>query len=110
MLYPKNQSLEISPELFKNPTSEYRCTPFWAWNTDMTADMLTGLSRAFPAYQDYKHNEGNSTAHIKSSMMGCEIFVFVSGAWPLLGPWQAIYFYEFDGPRERRFYVKVVEC
>jgi len=81
-------------------------------NTDphVTSDMLMGMTRAFPDHADYKHFEGNSFAHVKSSMMGCQMFLFITGGWPLLGPWQAIYFCEFDGPRERRFYVKVVEC
>ena len=81
-------------------------------NTDfpkMTGDMLLGLSRAFPQYEDYAHNEGNTFAHIKSSVMGNQLFLIISGAWPLLGPWQAVYFCEFDGPRERRYYVKIVE-
>ena len=41
MLYPKNNTPKLSEELFKNPTSEYRCTPFWAWNCDLKADELT---------------------------------------------------------------------
>lgn len=41
MLYPKNKEKKLSAELFKNPTSEYRCTPFWAWNCDLKADELT---------------------------------------------------------------------
>ena len=40
MLYPKNNTPKLSPELFKNPTSEYRCTPFWAWNCDLDEDEL----------------------------------------------------------------------
>jgi len=81
-------------------------------NTDphVTSDMLLGMSRAFPDHPDYKHSEGNSFAHVRSSMMGAQMFLLVTGGWPLLGPWQAVYFCEFDGPRERHFYVKVVEC
>ena len=81
-------------------------------NTDhpkMTQDMLLGFSRAFPQYQDYAHNEGNTFAHIKSSVVGNQLFLMVSGGWPLLGPWQAVYFCEFDGPRERRFHLKIIE-
>ncbi len=79
-------------------------------NTDpmVCADILLGMMRAFPDYSDYKHSEGNSFAHLKSSAMGCEMSLIISGGWPLLGAWQAIYFCEFDGPRERRFYVKVM--
>ncbi|MDR1891586.1 MAG: YjbQ family protein [Oscillospiraceae bacterium] len=46
---------------------------------------------------------------MKSSVMGNQLFLIISGAWPLLGPWQAVYFCEFDGPHERRYYVKIVE-
>jgi len=81
-------------------------------NTDsrMIDDMLKGLERAFPNYEDYTHNEGNSFAHIKSSMMGCEMFVPIENGWPALGPFQALFFCEFDGPRERHYFVNIMEC
>ena len=81
-------------------------------NTDPNVgrDMLLSTGRAFPDYKDFRHSEGNSFAHVKSSVMGCEMQIIVTGGWPLFGPWQAIYFVEFDGPRERRYYVKVIEC
>lgn len=81
-------------------------------NTDpnVTADMLLGIKKAFPDRPEYKHFEGNSFAHIKSSVVGVNLQMIVTGGWPLLGPFQAIYFLEFDGPRERRFVVKVIEC
>lgn len=80
-------------------------------NTDqaMISDMLLGLARAFPNYEDYKHNENNSFAHIKASIIGCEVHVPITGSWPVLGPWQALYFCEFDGPRARRYYIKILE-
>lgn len=81
-------------------------------NTDpnVTDDMLHGIKQAFPDRPEYKHFEGNSFAHIKSSVVGVNLQLIVTGGWPLLGPFQAIYFLEFDGPRERRFVVKVIEC
>jgi secondary thiamine-phosphate synthase enzyme len=80
-------------------------------NTDhenVGKDTLLTLSEAFPKDTRHMHREGNSFAHIKSSVMQCEINLIVTGGWPLLGAWQALFFCEFDGPRERRYYVKVV--
>ena len=81
-------------------------------NTDPKAlgDLFLGVEAAFPNKPEYTHNEGNSFAHIRSSMMGTQIFVFVDGGWPMLGPWQAVYFFEFDGPRRRHFQIKVIAC
>lgn len=80
-------------------------------NTDINVglDMLLSLNKAFPNYKEFKHFEGNSFAHIKSSIIGCEKTIFISGGWLHIGAWQAIYFCEFDGPRERRYYIKVIE-
>lgn len=79
-------------------------------NTDenVNGDILMSMERAFPDYKDFRHREDNAFAHVKSSMMGSQLFVIVDAGWPLLGPWQAVYFVEFDGPRERHFYVKVM--
>ncbi|MBQ2676207.1 MAG: YjbQ family protein [Clostridia bacterium] len=81
-------------------------------NTDehVTQDMLLGLKKSLPDREEYTHAEGNSFAHIKSSVLGCSLVLPVAGGWPMLGPWQNIFFLEFDGPRERRFQVKVIEC
>ena len=81
-------------------------------NTDInvTTDMLFGLKEALPDRDEYRHSEGNSHAHIKSSVVGNQIFLFVDGGWPLFGPWQGVFFVEFDGPRERHYHVKVIEC
>lgn len=81
-------------------------------NTDVNVgkDLLLGLSRAFPDSPDYLHSEGNSYAHIRSSSLGCQVAVIINEGWPLLGIWQNIYFVEFDGPRKRTYYVKMIEC
>ena len=55
----------------------------------------------------YSHVEGNSPAHIKSSMIGCSIDIFVEKNRLVLGTWQGIFFCEFDGPRNRKVYLKV---
>jgi secondary thiamine-phosphate synthase enzyme len=57
---------------------------------------------------EYRHAEGNSDAHIKSSLLGCSQHVLISGGRLVLGTWQAIYFAEFDGPRTRQLHVRIV--
>ena len=75
---------------------------------DVVHDMLLGLDSAFPDDADFCHAEGNSTAHLKASAVGSSVTVIVSGGNILLGVWQSIYFCEFDPPRNRKFYVKVM--
>jgi len=71
-------------------------------------DLLYGLSQAFPDSPAYRHMEGNSHAHLKSSAVGASELVIVEGGRLLLGTWQGIYFCEFDGPRTRVYYVKTL--
>ncbi len=75
---------------------------------DVVADLLFALDRAFPEHREYRHVEGNSAAHLKSSCMGCSAMVPVEQGKLALGTWQGIYFCEFDGPRRRKFTVKVM--
>ena len=76
---------------------------------DVVVDMLKQLDKMVPWRQPfYEHNEGNSAAHVKSSMVGCAQTIPLSGGRMLLGTWQGIYFCEFDGPRRRRVVVTVV--
>lgn len=72
-------------------------------------DIMSGYKRAFPDRPDYAHQGGNSFAHIRSSVMGCSETLIVKDGRLLLGKWQTVYFVEFDGPRERTFYVKILE-
>lgn len=75
---------------------------------DVVSDVLAALDVAVPWRQGfYRHNEGNSAAHVKSSMMGCSAAVLVRDGRLVLGTWQAIYFCEFDGPRSRKAIVAV---
>lgn len=76
---------------------------------DVVHDLLLGLDRAFPDRAEFRHAEGNSRAHLKASYVGSSATVIVRGGKPLLGTWQGIWFCEFDGPRERRFFVKVMK-
>ena len=72
-------------------------------------DILVSLSKLVPFEGDYRHMEGNSAAHIKSSLVGTSQVVLIDEGKPLLGTWQSIYFCEFDGPRHRRVLVKITE-
>ncbi|MDR2419553.1 MAG: secondary thiamine-phosphate synthase enzyme YjbQ [Treponema sp.] len=74
---------------------------------DVVHDMLLGLSKVFPDRPEFRHAEGNSSAHLKSSAMGSSVTVIVSKGRLVLGTWQGIYFCEFDGPRTRKFFVRV---
>ncbi len=75
---------------------------------DVVSDLLMELERIVPFEDGYRHSEGNSAAHIKSSLMGSSIHVLVEGGQLLFGTWQGIYFCEFDGPRHRKVWIKVV--
>lgn len=75
---------------------------------DVVHDMLIGLDKAFPDRPEFRHMEGNSSAHLKSSCVGTSCTIIIKNGRPVLGTWQGIYFCEFDGPRTRKFYVKVM--
>jgi len=75
---------------------------------DVVRDMLIGLDKAFPDRPDFRHAEGNSAAHLKSSAVGSSVTVMIDGGKLVLGTWQGIYFCEFDPPRARKFYVKIL--
>ncbi len=81
-------------------------------NADPTvrSDILHQLEKFVPWKGDYDHDEGNAAAHIKASLLGSSQQVFVSGARLKLGTWQGIFFAEFDGPRTREVWVKVIQA
>jgi len=73
-------------------------------------DTVKTLKRIIPKNGDYHHSEGNSDAHIKASLLGSSVIVLVENNRLILGTWQHIFFYEADGPRNRRVYVNLVPC
>lgn len=77
---------------------------------DVTSDILKEINKIVPFDDGYAHMEGNSAAHIKASLFGFSLQVIVERGRLMLGTWQGIYFCEFDGPRNREVYVKIVEC
>ncbi len=76
---------------------------------DVVRDMTMELNKIVPLNDGYRHSEGNSAAHIKSSLVGASETLIIENGEPLLGTWQGIYFCEFDGPRRRKMLVKVIE-
>ncbi len=79
-------------------------------NADPTVreDILMTLRKAVPDALTYAHTEGNSPAHVKSSLVGASVAVPIEEGRLALGTWQGIFFCEFDGPRRRQVFVKVV--
>jgi secondary thiamine-phosphate synthase enzyme len=76
---------------------------------DVRTDLLGHLRELVPRSGAFRHSEGNSDAHIKSSLVGAGQAIPIEGGRLLLGTWQAVYFCEFDGPRSRRVLVKILE-
>lgn len=76
---------------------------------DVQTDLLFALDKTYPDRPQFRHMEGNSAAHLKSSCVGASETVIIEDGSLLLGTWQGIYFAEFDGPRQRSFYVKIVK-
>jgi len=75
---------------------------------DVRADLLMTLRRIVPDSLAYTHAEGNSPAHVKASLVGSSVTLIVEGGRLRLGTWQGVFFCEFDGPRTRKVWVKVI--
>lgn len=75
---------------------------------DVVKDLLFAYNKLMPDMPEFNHAEGNSAAHLKSSLTGCSETIIIQNGKLLLGTWQGIYFCEFDGPRTRKFYVKIL--
>jgi len=75
---------------------------------DVVRDMVMELNKIVPLDDHYRHAEGNSAAHLKSSLVGASETLLIEGGEPVLGTWQGIYFCEFDGPRRRRLHLQVI--
>lgn len=76
---------------------------------DVVRDMLNSFNKSFPVENNYLHMEGNSHAHIKASLMGSSVNLIIKDGRLNLGTWQGVYFCEFDGPRLRKVFVKIIE-
>jgi secondary thiamine-phosphate synthase enzyme len=79
------------------------------FDPDVAADLEGVFERLVPRSGPYRHAEGNSDSHAKAVLMGASQVIFVENGKLVLGQWQGIFLCEFDGPRERKIWVKVVE-
>ncbi len=119
----REQLLDITPQVQeyvdKTGIKEGLCVVFCPHTTagltinenadpDVASDILNHLRKMVPEDGGFAHSEGNSDAHIKASLMGPSLTVLVEGGKLVLGTWQGAYFCEFDGPRERKVFVKVI--
>jgi secondary thiamine-phosphate synthase enzyme len=75
---------------------------------DVPRDIIAALETAIPQNAHYRHSEGNSPAHVKSSLVGASETVLIENGKLVLGTWQSLFFCEFDGPRSRKVIVKVI--
>lgn len=80
-----------------------------AADPSVVQDINASLSGLVPLHAGYRHSEGNSDAHIKASVVGSSVNVIVHQGKPALGTWQGIFFCEFDGPRSRKVWVKIMK-
>jgi len=76
---------------------------------DVKQDIKNEINKVIPFEDNYKHREGNSAAHIKSTLVGCSQNIIIKNNKLLLGRWQGIFFCEFDGPRSRNLNIKAIE-
>ena len=75
---------------------------------DVVRDFTTEINKLVPWKDGYRHAEGNSAAHLKASMIGFSQQIIIDGGRLLLGTWQGVWFCEYDGPRRRSVYVKLM--
>jgi secondary thiamine-phosphate synthase enzyme len=108
---------KVEEELGKSGLTDGACVLFVPHTTagitinegadpNVVADIQAMLNRLIPWEGSYRHLEGNSAAHIKSSLIGNSVIVLVESGRLKLGTWQGIFFCEFDGPRSRKMYMK----
>ena len=92
------------------PHTTAACTIQENADPDVQHDLLIKLEQLVPHIETYyQHDEGNSDSHVKTAMVGNSVTVLIENGRLVLGRWQAIYLMEFDGPRERRVMVKLVD-
>jgi len=75
---------------------------------DVPSDIIKEMGKVIPLNDGYDHIEGNSAAHIKSSLFGCSETVIIRNGSLMLGTWQSVFFCEFDGPRNRKVWVEII--
>lgn len=78
------------------------------YDPSVTEDITETLNRIIPHHYHYNHTEGNADAHIKAAIIGSSRIVFFENNQIQFGTWQGIFFCEFDGPRRRKVFVKIL--
>ena len=119
----KNELIEITSEIKKlvesKDVKEGLCVIFCphttagitineAFDPSVKTDIIYSMNRISPDYDEFRHTEGNSDAHIKSSIFGASLTLIISKGKLALGTWQGVYFSEFDGPRTREVWIKTI--
>ncbi len=110
---------KVSEILQKTGIKDGMCTLFTPHTTagitinenadpDVPRDIIKEMGKVIPLNDGYDHIEGNSAAHIKSSLFGCSETVIVRNGSLMLGTWQSVFFCEFDGPRNRKVWVEII--
>jgi secondary thiamine-phosphate synthase enzyme len=103
-----NEKIKSGITIIYNPHTTAAITINEGADPDVCSDIIKTLSKIIPENNDYNHIEGNSDAHIKSSLIGTNEIVIIEDGKLVLGTWQHIFFYEGDGPRQRKIYVKIL--
>ena len=110
---------KVSEVLQKTGIKDGLCTVFIPHTTagitinenadpDVPRDIIKEMEKVVPLNDGYAHIEGNSAAHIKSSLFGCSETVIIRNKTLMLGTWQSLFFCEFDGPRNRKVWVVII--
>ena len=110
---------KVSEVLQKSGIKDGICTVFTPHTTagitinenadpDVPRDIIKEMEKVIPLNDGYDHIEGNSAAHIKSSLFGCSETVIIRNGSLMLGTWQSVFFCEFDGPRNRNVWVEII--
>jgi secondary thiamine-phosphate synthase enzyme len=120
----KTQLIDITPEIQKavrsSGISEGFCMLYVPHTTaaitinesadpDVASDIMMVLNEVIPWKADYRHLEGNSPAHIKSTLVGASEIIAIENGSLVLGTWQGIFFCEFDGPRTRNLHMRLMK-
>lgn len=92
------------------PHTTAACTINENADPDVVRDMLKETSKIVPFESDYRHAEGNSDSHIKASIFGASELILIEKGKLVLGTWQGIYFCEFDGPRDRKVHLSLMQA
>ena len=79
------------------------------YDASVQHDISSTLNKLIPHDSNYTHTEGNSDAHIKAALMGSSRTLFIEGGKISFGSWQGIFFCEFDGPRTREIWIKIIQ-